>query len=60
MRAAAAAGHFGGGDLDVRCQLMFGALCEAGMLLARLPDPASALTTVTAEAERLLAALASP
>jgi AcrR family transcriptional regulator len=60
MRAAAAAGHFAdGGDLDVRCQLMFGALCEAGMLLARSPDPAAALTSVTAEAERLLAALAA-
>ncbi|WP_371526025.1 TetR/AcrR family transcriptional regulator [Streptomyces sp. NBC_01283] len=61
MRMAAAEGHFGeGGDLDVRCQLMFGALCEAGMLLARSPDPASALTSVTAEAERLLAALSTP
>ncbi|MEV0112517.1 TetR/AcrR family transcriptional regulator [Streptomyces sp. NPDC050844] len=60
MRAAAAAGHFGDGDLDVRCQMMFGALCEAGMLLARSPDPASALTSVTAEAERLLSALTAP
>ncbi|WP_409060970.1 TetR/AcrR family transcriptional regulator [Streptomyces sp. SYP-A7185] len=60
MRAAAGAGHFAEGDLDVRCQLMFGALCEAGMLLARSPDPASALTSVTAEAERLLTALAAP
>ncbi|MGW7070564.1 TetR/AcrR family transcriptional regulator [Streptomyces sp. NPDC054855] len=60
MRTAADAGHFGAGDLDVRCQLMFGALCEAGMLLARSPDPASALTSVTAEAERLLSALGAP
>ncbi|MFC8125874.1 TetR/AcrR family transcriptional regulator [Streptomyces sp. NPDC057302] len=65
MRAAAAldpigAGDAGEGDLDVRCQMMFGALCEAGMLLARSSDPASALTSVTAEAERLLSALAAP
>lgn len=60
MRTAADAGHFDGGDLGVRCQMMFGALCEAGMLLARSPDPASALTSVTAEAECLLTALARP
>ncbi|MEV8314081.1 TetR/AcrR family transcriptional regulator [Streptomyces sp. NPDC059900] len=59
MRAAAAAGHIGEGDLNVRCQMMFGALCEAGMLLARSPDPGAALASVTAEADRLLAALAA-
>ena len=47
-----------GGDPTARAQLLFGALCEGGMLLARSPDPAAALPTVAAEAEHLLAALA--
>ncbi|MEU6763228.1 TetR/AcrR family transcriptional regulator [Streptomyces sp. NPDC046853] len=59
MRAAAAAGHIGEADLNVCCQMMFGALCEAGMLLARSPDPVAALASVTAQADRLLAALAA-
>ncbi|WP_157247904.1 TetR/AcrR family transcriptional regulator [Nonomuraea typhae] len=40
----------------IRAQLMFGALCEAGMLLARSPDPAAALPALAMEAERLLTA----
>ncbi|MBO0515392.1 TetR/AcrR family transcriptional regulator [Streptomyces beijiangensis] len=44
----------GDGDLTARCQLAFGALCEAGMMLARSDDPARALPVVAAEAERLL------
>jgi AcrR family transcriptional regulator len=47
-----------GGDPTARAQLLFGALCEGGMLLARSPDPAAALPVVAAEAEHLLAALA--
>ncbi|MDB1089052.1 TetR/AcrR family transcriptional regulator [Streptomyces sp. ACA25] len=46
-----------GGDLDARCRLVFGALCEAGMLLARSEDPARDLPVIAAEADRLLAAL---
>lgn len=45
------------GDLTARSHLAFGALCEAGMLLARSPDPADALPAVTAEAQHLLGAL---
>jgi len=47
-----------GGDPTACAQLLFGALCEGGMLLARSDDPAAALPVVAAEAERLLVALA--
>jgi len=47
-----------GGDPTARARLLFGALCEGGMLLARSADPGAALATVAAEAEQLLAALA--
>ncbi|GIH93962.1 TetR/AcrR family transcriptional regulator [Planobispora siamensis] len=57
MRAAAAEGWIAGGDLDVRSQLVFGALCEAGMMLARSPDPEGVFPAVAGEAERLLGAL---
>jgi AcrR family transcriptional regulator len=43
-----------GGDVEVRSRMAFGALCEAGMLLARSPDPAARLPAVIAETERLL------
>ncbi|MFI0451300.1 TetR/AcrR family transcriptional regulator [Actinomadura sp. 6N118] len=58
MRAAAADGRLVDGDLATRAQMIFGALCEAGMLLARSGDPAAAQPAVEAEAERLLSALA--
>lgn len=58
MRAAAAEGWIGGGDQTIRSQLLFGALCEAGMLLARADDPSVALPTVIAETDRLLRTLA--
>jgi AcrR family transcriptional regulator len=58
MRAAADDGAMRDGDLAARCQLIFGALCEAGMLLARAEDPSRALPVVAAEAEHLLASLA--
>jgi AcrR family transcriptional regulator len=45
-----------GPALTARCQLVFGALCEAGMLLARAEDPAATLPVVVGEAGRLLAA----
>ncbi|GII75764.1 TetR family transcriptional regulator [Sphaerisporangium rufum] len=57
--AAIADGRMAGGDPLVRAQLMFGALCEAGMLLARAGDPAGALPAVAAEAARLLGSVAA-
>ncbi|MCW2865806.1 MAG: hypothetical protein JWP48_7514 [Actinoallomurus sp.] len=59
VRAAAADGTIIDGDLAARSHLIFGALCEAGMLLARSDDRARALPIVTAEAEHLLRALAN-
>ncbi|WP_185792402.1 TetR/AcrR family transcriptional regulator [Actinoallomurus bryophytorum] len=58
IRAAAVDGNVIDGDLTARSQLIFGALCEAGMLLARSDDPARALPVVAAEAELLLSSLA--
>ncbi|MEV4888854.1 TetR/AcrR family transcriptional regulator [Nonomuraea sp. NPDC055795] len=46
--------------LAIRGQLMFGALCEAGMLLARSPNPAAALPPITTQANHLLTALHGP
>jgi hypothetical protein len=57
MRAAAPASR-AGRDLTAGSRLVFGALCEAGMLLARSDDPAEALPALAGEAERLLSALA--
>jgi len=54
MRAAAADGTLTDGDLSARSHLAFGALCEAGMLLARSDDPAGALPAIATEAEHLL------
>ncbi|MFI0356176.1 TetR/AcrR family transcriptional regulator [Actinomadura sp. 9N407] len=54
IAAVAAEGDGGGGAVAARAQLMFGALCEAGMLLARSDDPEAAFPTMLAEAERLL------
>lgn len=58
LRAARADGRIIEGDLAIRSQLLFGALCEAGMLLARTADPEAALPAVIAEADRLLDSLA--
>ncbi|MFI5693857.1 TetR/AcrR family transcriptional regulator [Kribbella sp. NPDC051586] len=44
-------------DPAISCQLLFGALCEAGMLLARSDDAAATLPRVAAEADRLLRSL---
>jgi AcrR family transcriptional regulator len=57
MSAAAADGAIDGGDLDIRCQVVFGALCEAGMLLARVTDPGAALPSVAGEVGRILDSL---
>ena len=43
-----------GGAVAARAQMLFGAVCEAGMLLARADDPAAAFETVLQEAGRLL------
>ncbi|WP_171074385.1 TetR/AcrR family transcriptional regulator [Nonomuraea basaltis] len=45
--------------VPARAQLVFGALCEGGMLLARSPDPAADLPRLAAEADRLLEVLRS-
>lgn len=58
MRAAAADGRLIDGDLTARSHLIFGALCEAGMLLARSDDRTGTFAKVAAEAERLLGSLA--
>ncbi len=47
-------------DLTARSHLAFGAMCEAGMLLARADDPDAALTSILAETEHLLNALVAP
>lgn len=57
LALATAEGRLTDGDLHIRRHLIFGALCEGGMLLARTPDPATALPQVVAEARRLLEAL---
>lgn len=60
MDAAAADGHIAAQNLDIRSQLLFGALCEAGMLLARAADPDAALHELITEADHLLDSLAQP
>lgn len=57
LALAAAEGKTSDGDLYIRCHLLFGALCEGGMLLARAADPAVTLPHVVAEAITLLEAL---
>ena len=57
MLAAVGAGQLDGGDVTVRCQLLFGAVCEGGMYVARADDPEAALATIVDETGRLLAAL---
>lgn len=58
IRAAAAEGRLADGDPTARSHLIFGALCEAGMLLARSDDRTATFANVAAEAERLLGSLA--
>jgi AcrR family transcriptional regulator len=54
VEGAAAEGRLIDGDLTVRAHVIFGAVCEGGMLLARSDDPSAALPAVTAEMDRLL------
>ncbi|MEW9548244.1 TetR/AcrR family transcriptional regulator [Nonomuraea sp. NPDC050783] len=56
-REGLAGGEVERGGLAVRARLVFGALCEGGMLLARSPDPAADLPRLAAEAGRLLESL---
>ena len=58
LRAAAPTPHEPDATLAARAHLAFGALCEAGLLLAKADDPEAALPGVLSEAERLLAAVA--
>ncbi|NUW34265.1 TetR family transcriptional regulator [Nonomuraea sp. SMC257] len=59
LAAAADAGRIEPGDVTVRAHLLFGALCEGAMLVARADDPGAALTEVLARADALIASLAS-
>ncbi|WP_175598626.1 TetR/AcrR family transcriptional regulator [Nonomuraea rhodomycinica] len=59
LAAAAEAGRIEPGDVTVRAHLVFGALCEGAMLVARAADPGTALTEVLARADALVASLAS-
>lgn len=54
MHLAATDGQTDEGALEVRSRMAFGALCEAGMLLARSPDPQALLPAMIAETQRLL------
>ncbi|MBN6058541.1 TetR family transcriptional regulator, partial [Nonomuraea sp. RK-328] len=57
--AAADAGRIEPGDVTVRAHLVFGALCEGAMLVARAGDPGTALTEVLTRADALIASLAA-
>ncbi|MEV1173089.1 TetR/AcrR family transcriptional regulator [Nonomuraea sp. NPDC049784] len=57
LRLAVACGQAPDGDLPARAQIIFGALCEGGMLLARSQSPAADLPRIAAEADRFLEAL---
>lgn len=54
LEAAAAQGRIAPGDVTVRAHLIFGALCEAGVLIARADDPAGTLTAVLEQTDALL------
>ncbi|RVX39753.1 TetR family transcriptional regulator [Nonomuraea polychroma] len=51
-----AAGDDADDKLPARAQLIFGTLCEAGMLLARSADPAADLPRLAADVDRFLEA----
>ena len=56
LRDAAEAGQLKPGDLDARSALIVGALCDAGVFVARAANSRRALKTVLAEAELLMEA----
>ncbi|HEY7484143.1 MAG TPA: TetR/AcrR family transcriptional regulator [Streptosporangiaceae bacterium] len=57
LAAAAAEDRIAPGDVTIRAHLLFGALCEAGTLIARAEDPTALLPAVLDETDELLAAL---
>lgn len=59
LRKAAAASGSADRDLDPAAHLVFGALCEGAMFLARAEDPAGAKRKLEAELRALLRALAT-
>ncbi|MFI6867116.1 TetR/AcrR family transcriptional regulator [Nocardia sp. NPDC050406] len=59
LALAAAENKLTPGDPTIRPHLLFGALCEAAMLLARTPNPTTALPHVVAETRQLLEGLRS-
>ena len=54
LAQAEALGRIHPGDRQVRLHLLFGALTEAAILVARAPDPEAALQRANAEVNRLL------
>jgi AcrR family transcriptional regulator len=58
LTAAAAQEQIAPGDITIRAHLVFGALCEAGMLIARADEPAETLSAVLDQADEMLEALA--
>ncbi|NUR91393.1 MAG: TetR/AcrR family transcriptional regulator [Nonomuraea sp.] len=57
LRRAAEGGLMEGANVPARAQLVFGAVCEGGMMLARSADPRADLPIIAAEVDRLLDAL---
>ncbi|MEO3786904.1 TetR/AcrR family transcriptional regulator [Actinocorallia sp. B10E7] len=57
LEAAHSEGRLATSDVTVSAHLLFGTVCEAGMLLARHPAPSEALPTLVRETGRLLSAL---
>jgi AcrR family transcriptional regulator len=53
LKDAAAAGALKPGDLDARARLLQGAMCDAGVFVARSQNPRRALKTVLSEVELL-------
>lgn len=53
LGAAAKAGQLRSGDISALAHLLFGALCEGGMLIARAADAKQAAKQIAAEIERL-------
>ncbi|MGR6913094.1 TetR/AcrR family transcriptional regulator [[Actinomadura] parvosata] len=52
-----ASGEHPGDEVSARAQLVFGALCEAGMILACSADPSADLPRLAAEVDRFLESL---
>jgi AcrR family transcriptional regulator len=59
LRIAIAAGSIQKRPVEPLAQLLFGALCEAAMGIARSDDPPAAMRAISAELKRLFASLAT-